>query len=183
VAPGTYGVRLTYGDVVQESTVEVQWDPINAYDEQNIRDQQKFVADTFAMINGIYKRVNSLLKIRQQVELRKTLADDAGDDEMVEAAEAVLEALKLWQESVTTPHRGNGQDVLNFAPKLDAFLTGILQQADTAVLGVTQGQKDRFADLAPQWEEAMLRWDALVEIEVAEFTRRAGPAVLVPTWD
>ena len=60
------------------------------------------------------------LGIRKQVELRKSLADDAGDTEMVEAAEVLLAALKQWQESVTTPHRGNNQDVLNFAPQLDA---------------------------------------------------------------
>jgi hypothetical protein len=127
--------------------------------------------------------VNSLLNIRKQVELRKSLADDAGDDEMVEAAEALLTALKQWQETVTTPHRGNNQDVLNFAPKLDAFLTGIFQQADSAVLGITQGQRARLADLQPQWEEALRSWDTLIETDVAEFTGRAGPAVIVPTWE
>jgi hypothetical protein len=182
VAPGTYGVRLAYGDVVQESTVEVQWDPINSYDEQKVREQQRFLAGTFAMIDGIYKRVNSLLNIRKQVDIRKSLADEAGDDEMVEAAEALLVALKQWQEMVTTPHRGNNQDVLNFAPQLDAFLTGIYQQADAAVLGITQGQRDRLADLEPQWAEAMESWETLIETDVAEFTRRAGPAVIVPSW-
>jgi hypothetical protein len=182
-APGIYGVRLTYGDVVQESTVEVQWDPIHSYDEQSVREQQAFLASTFAMIDGIYKRVNSLLNIRKQVELRKSLADDAGDDELVEAAEALLTALKQWQETVTTPNRGNNQDVLNFAPKLDAFLTGLYQQADSAVLGITQGQRERLADLEPQWAAAMQDWDALIENDVAEFTRRAGPAVIVPAWE
>jgi hypothetical protein len=127
--------------------------------------------------------VSSLQAIQKQVELRKTLADDAGDDAMVGSAEALLDALKQWQESVTTPHRGNNQDVLNFAPKLDAFLTGIYQQADAAVLGITQGQRDRLADLEPQWEEAMRDWDMLVETNVAEFTRNAGPAVIVPAWE
>jgi len=183
VAPGTYGVRLTYGDSVQESTVEVQWDPINSYDEQSVREQQAFLAGTFAMIDGIYKRVTSLQKIQKQVELRNSLADDAGDDETVAAAEALLAALKQWQETVTTPHRGNNQDVLNFAPKLDAFLTGLYQQADSAVLGITQGQRERLADLQPQWAEAMQDWDALIENDVAECTRRAGPAVIVPAWD
>jgi len=183
VAPGSYGVRLTYGDVVQESTVEVQWDPINTYDEQTVRDQQTFVSGIFAMIDSIYKRVSSLQNIRKQVELRKSLADDAGDDEAVEDAEALLAALKQWQEMVTTPHRGNNQDVLNFAPKLDAFLTTLYQPADSAVLGITKGQRDRLADLEPQWAEAMKSWDTLIEADVAEFTRRAGPAVIVPAWE
>jgi hypothetical protein len=183
VAPGTYGLRLTHGDFVMESTIEVQWDPINSYAEQKVREQQSFLASTFAMIDGIYRRVNSLLDIRKQVELRKSLADDAGDDEMVEAAETLLAGLKQWQEMVTTPHRGNNQDVLNFAPQLDAFLTGLYQQADAAVLGITQGQRDRLADLQPQYEEAMRSWESLITSDVAEFTRRAGPAVIVPAWE
>jgi len=183
VAPGTYGVRLTYGDVVQESNVEVQWDPINSYEEQKIRDQQSFLANTFAMIDGIYKRVNSLMNIKKQIELRKSLAKESGDDEMTSAADVLLESLKRWQEMVTTPNRGNGQDVLNFPPKLDAFLTSLYQQADSAVLGVTQGQRDRLADLEPQWAEAMQSWETLIESDVAEFSRRAGPTVIVPAWE
>lgn len=183
VAPGTYGVRLSYGDVVQDSTIEVQWDPINSYDNQAVREQQEFLANTFAMVDGIYKRVDSLIGIRKQVELRKSLAEDADNEALAAAAETLLASLKDWQESVTTPHRGNGQDVLNFPPKLDAFLTGIYQQADSAVLGITQGQRDRLADLQPQWEEAMRSWDALVENDVANFARNAGPTVVVPAWD
>jgi len=102
---------------------------------------------------------------------------------MVEAAEALLAALKQWQEMVTTPHRGNNQDVLNFAPRLDAFLTGLYQQVDAAVLGITQGQRDRLADLQPQWAQAMQSWESLIETDVAGFIRSAGPAVIVPTWE
>ena len=183
VAPGTYGVRLSYGDVVQETTVEVKWDPINSYDDEAIREQQEFLANIFDMVDGIYRRVGSLIGVRKQVELRKTLADEAGDVGTVEAADALLNFLTEWQESVSTPHRGNNQDVLNFAPQLDAFLTGVYQQADSAVLGITQGQRDRLADLQPQWDEAMRDWDLLIDNNVDNFTRSAGPAVIVPDWE
>ena len=129
------------------------------------------------------KRVGSLVGIREQVELRKTLADTAGDAGTVEAADVLLNFLTEWQESVTTPNRGNNQDVLNFAPQLDAFLTGVYQQADAAVLGITQGQRDRLADLQPQWDEAMQNWDAMIEYDVDRFTKSAGPAVIVPDWE
>ena len=183
VAPGTYAVRLTFGDVVQESTVEVRWDPVNSYDDQLIREQQEFLANTFDMVDGIYKRVGSLVGIREQVELRKTLADAAGDAGTGEAADVLLNFLTEWQESGTTPHFGNNQDVLNFAPQLDAFLTGVYKQADAAVPGITQGQRDRLADLQPQWDEAMQNWDGMIEYDVDSFTKSAGPAVIVPDWE
>jgi photosystem II stability/assembly factor-like uncharacterized protein len=183
VAPATYGVRLTHGDVVQESTVDVRWDPIHTYDDQAIQGQQQFVSEAFSMIDAIYKRIGSLQKVQKQVELRKSIAEDVDDDALAERAGVLLESLKNWQESVTTPNRGNGQDVLNIEPKLDAFLTTLYQEADSAVLGVTQGQRDRLGDLRLEWQAAMESWDALIEADVAEFTRNAGPAVVVPDWE
>jgi hypothetical protein len=183
VAPATYGVRLTHGDVVQESTVDVRWDPIHTYDDQAIQDQQQFVSEAFSMIDAIYKRIGSLQKVQKQVELRKSIAEDVDDDKLAERADVLLESLKRWQESVTTPNRGNGQDVLNIEPQLDAFLTTLYQEADSAVLGITQGQRDRLGDLRLEWQAAMESWDTLIETDVAEFTSSAGPAVVVPDWE
>ena len=105
------------------------------------------------------------------------------DEALAERADALLEKLKYWQESVTTPNRGNGQDVLNIEPKLDAFLTILYGEGNSAVLGITQGQWDRLGDLEPGWNAAMQSWDTLVDTDVAEYSRSAGPAVVVPAWD
>jgi photosystem II stability/assembly factor-like uncharacterized protein len=183
VAPGIYAVRLTYGDVVQQSSVEVIWDPVNEYDPRLVDEQQALTSGVFDMIDGIYMRINSLLDIRKQVELRKLLAEAAGDDVTVANADTLLEALDKWQHSVTTPERENGQDVLNFAPKLDAFLINIYQHADSAILGVTQGQRDRFTDLEPQWLDATRNWDQLIEVDVDRFSKQVGPMIVVPNWD
>jgi len=183
VAPGNYGLRMTYGDIVQESSVNVAWDPINSYDDQAIRDQQQFLQSTYSMLDAIYKRIASLQKIQKQVELRKSIAADMDDDALVERSDSLLATLKDWQESVTTPNRGNGQDVLNIEPTLDAFLTILYQEADAAILGVTKGQRDRLSDLEPEWNAAMRRWDAIIESDVAEYSSSAGPAVVVPDWE
>jgi len=159
------------------------WDPVNEYDSGRLAEQQAFAALTFNMLDGIFKRIDSLLDIKKQVELRKTLAEDVGEDALVAEASKLLEALNQWQESVTTPARENGQDVLNYAPKLDAFLINIFGQADSAVLGITQGQRDRLADIEPQWQAAMQAWDDLVSNEIAAFSGRAGPVLIMPPWN
>jgi hypothetical protein len=183
VGPGTYGLRLTAGETVLESNVEVDWDPINDYDDAATRDQQAMLADLYGMLEGLYQRLNTLLAIKEQVELRKSLAEKAGDTAQAESATAVLDALSDWQNSVSTPQRTNNQDVLNFAARLDAFLANLYGQVDAAVLGVTQGQRDRFEDLEPQWREAMTDWDRLIGGEVATYIGDAGPAVVVPDWE
>lgn len=183
VGPGTYGVRLTDGDTVLESTVDVLWDPVNEYDDAAVREQQAMLDTLYGMLESIYQRLNSLLAIQQQVEVRKSLAEKAGDTAQAEAAGALLDALEAWQKRVSTPERTNNQDVLNFAAQLDAFLANLYGQVDDAVLGVTQGQRDRFADLEPQWRQAMQAWDRLIGEDVSAFIDQAGPAVVVPAWE
>ncbi|MEE4161325.1 MAG: hypothetical protein V2I25_02385 [Woeseiaceae bacterium] len=183
VAPGTYTVRLTKGDEVAAREVEVSWDPINTYDAAKIAEQQAFLAEAFDMIDAIYKRIASLQSMTRQVELRKAVAEEADDEALVEAADALLEALETWQKSVTSPERETFQDVLNFAPGIDAFLTNVYQQADAAVLGLTRGQRERLDDLRPQWQAAMDAWDRLMREDVAAFNRVAGPAVATPAWE
>jgi len=183
VAPGDYRVQLTYDDVVQEQPLQVRWDPINEYSADRIAEQQAITARVFGMVDDIFRRIVSLQKIREQVALRRSLASDAGDEATVAAADTLLESLEAWQKSVSTPDRTNGQDVLNFAPKIDAFLIDLYQATDDAVLGITKGQRDRLDDLEPAWNAAMQAWDALVDDEVAAFSRMAGPSVIVPEWD
>lgn len=180
VAPGTYTVRLRHGDTVLEQPLRVDWDPVHVYSADAIRDQQRFLASAHGMIDDIYVRIAALQRIQEQVKLRKALAEDAGDDDLAGAAEALLEALEAWQKSVTTPERETFQDVIAFAPQLDAFLTNVYQQADDAVLGLTRGQRERLADLEPEFRSAMADWNFLLSEDVAAFNDRAGPAVVIP---
>lgn len=182
LAPGSYTVRLSHGDIVQEESLELRWDPVNAYDDAAIVEQQVFLDEVFHMLDQVYARVGSLQQIQEQVELRKSLASKAGDEALAEAAEVLLDALKGWQQSVTTPQRETFQDVLNFHPRIDAFLIDLYGQADRAVLGLTRGQRQRLEDLRPQWEAAMSAWDRLIGDDIARFNERAGPAVATPDW-
>ncbi len=182
VAPGSYRVRLTHGDEVVEQPLEVRWDPINDYDAERIAEQQRLAAETFAMIDGLYRRIASLLEIRKQVALRKALADRAGDAALAASAGELLDALDAWRDDVSTPARTSFQDVLHFPPRLDAFLAYLFQNVDEAVLGVTEGQRERYADLRPRWQAAIDAWQRLIDEDVAPFNDRAGPAIAVPAW-
>lgn len=183
IAPGTYTAKLTFGEIVMEQDLDVIWDPINSYDAQAIAEQQAFLAETHSMIDAIYQRIDSLQSIQKQAELRKSLATEADDETMIDVSGALLEALETWQNSVTTPERETFQDVLNFAPQVDAFLINVYQQADRAVLGLTRGQRERLDDLRPQWQAALTAWDQLIDNDVATFNSLAGPAVAVPVWE
>ena len=134
------------------------------------------------MIDDLYRRVNTALAVKEQLALRKRLASESGDDAMAAGIESLTAAIDDWQTSVTTPDRKTNQDVLNFPPKLDAFLINLYQQVDGALLGVTDGQEARYRDLREQWNVALDRWNALIEDRIVPYSETAGPAILVPAW-
>ncbi|MEM1405004.1 MAG: hypothetical protein AAGG55_16835 [Pseudomonadota bacterium] len=182
VAPGEYRVRMTLGDVVQEQVLTVAWDPAQSYEDQVIADQQDFVAEVHGMVNGLYTRIASLQTMKEQVNLRKAVAEKADDADVIAAAETFLESLDTWQTSVSTPARETFQDVLNFHPRIDAFLVDLLGEADDAVLGLTDGQRARLADLRDPWQDAIDRWNTLMNEDLPAFNAIAGPAVVAPGW-
>jgi hypothetical protein len=127
------------------------------------------------MLDAVYQRLAVLPELRSQVEMRRKLAKAAGDSELVESAQALLDDLNAWRDSVSTPKATNTQDVLHFPPKLEAFLANIYGIIDKAVLGLTSGQRDRLADLRPRWKAAIDAWDQIIEERVAGFNHGAGP--------
>ncbi|MEE4279308.1 MAG: hypothetical protein V2I82_12635 [Halieaceae bacterium] len=183
LAPGDYTVRLSLGDSVVEESLTVRWDPINEYDSSAIAEQQAVLKETFEMLDGLYQRVGSLQAVQEQLKLRKSLAEKAGNDDIAEQAEALLEQLEEWQRAVTTPDRETFQDVLNFHPRVDSFLVNFYEQVDRAILGLTEGQRRRLSDLRPMWEEAIAGWDSLVEEAIPAFNASAGPALTIPDWN
>ena len=182
VAAGRYRVRMTHGDQVLEQTVRVDWDPAIEADDAQIRRQQQTLDRLKDMIDDLYRRVNTALAVKEQLALRKRLASESGDDAMAAGIESLTAAIDDWQTSVTTPDRKTNQDVLNFPPKLDAFLINLYQQVDGALLGVTDGQEARYRDLREQWNVALDRWNALIEDRIVPYSETAGPAILVPAW-
>ena len=135
------------------------------------------------MIDEVFKRVKTLQGVQKQLELRKSLATDAGDEDLVSAIDELLDQLTQWQERATTPSRETFQDVINFAPRIDSFLINVYQAADSSVLGLTQGQRDRLADLRPRCQSIVDDFDALMRGDVAGFNDRIGPALMIPSWE
>jgi len=180
VAPGTYGLKLTYGDTVREASVEVAWDPVNDYDPDRIAEQQQAVAEVFDMLDSIYRRLAALAVLRSQVEMRRKLAEEVGDEELAESARVLLDDLDTWRDRVSSPNVKAAQDQVGVPPKLEAFLANIYRIIDGAVLGMTSGQRARLDDLRSRWQAETDAWDRLVEERVAGFNDGAGPAILVP---
>lgn len=181
-APGTYTVRLTLGDTVQEQPLEVRKDPSSTGTVEDIAAQMDLLEDLRGMIAGAAERINEIEWWRKQIDdLEARLADLADDDEpdetsepdpmarITEMAEALDETLRET-EGVFFDLRltGAGQDSLRWKRLLYARLTYLVWFVGSSDFPPTDSQRAVFEELKAQYDantEAM----TAVRAEVAAF--------------
>jgi DNA-binding PadR family transcriptional regulator len=87
----------------------------------------------------------------------------------VEKGKALLERIKTWEESLIQPRQETFQDVINFNNRLNAELMELKAFVDVAEPRVTQGAKERLADLLKEWESLKSEQQGIVRDGMAEY--------------
>ncbi|MEE4208405.1 MAG: hypothetical protein V2I43_03960, partial [Parvularcula sp.] len=170
--PGTYLVRMTIGEDEVEAPLEVRWDPRLETSDEEVLEQQKMLADLRSMIDELHRSITALTSAKEQAaQYKDVLEETDGDQDVIEAAEALTEAVDEWRDSVANFEREGFQDVLNFPDRLSTDLQFLYGDIDEATSGLTKGMRDRFADLRERWEDAMDERDDVIEGPIAAFDR------------
>ncbi|WP_372946041.1 glycosyl hydrolase, partial [Muriicola sp.] len=76
VAPGVYQLRLSLGDRIAETQVNVLKNPYVEATSADYAEQQKMLTDIETMISNIHRAVNEMRSVRKQVKAYKTLLKD-----------------------------------------------------------------------------------------------------------
>ncbi|MEJ8566426.1 WD40/YVTN/BNR-like repeat-containing protein [Elongatibacter sediminis] len=179
--PGDYTVRLSLGDTVHEQPLTLRWDPVFEYTQSTVDTQQEYLRRAFDMLDELYRSVLSLQTVKQQVEARIGILETMEEqDEAIDRAQSLIDAIEAWESTVINRKRSNGQNVLAYEPGLNFKLFTLISSLDDAMQGVTMGQRDRFDDLERDWRSAMAARDGLLDTEVADFNAGGGSTLLVP---
>ncbi len=106
-------------------------------------------------------------------------------DTVAASGKALIEKMTTWEEALVQPKQETFQDVINFPNKLNAEFIWLLGNVDAAGPPVTQGARDRHADLSRLWDQHRAEMNTLLENDVALFNmliqEQAVPAIIVPT--
>lgn len=169
--PGEYTITLTLttegaDPIVLSEPATVTFDPrfevsANAWTEKrDIRDD----------VEGIYKTlITSLAALKDARSQVKTLMGRTEDADVKEAGEALVKAITDWEKSVFSSERSNFQDVLNFPDRLVTDVSVLMGNVDGMLPPLTQGIKDRHADVKAQADAAFAARDTLLGDQLAAF--------------
>uniref|UniRef100_UPI00356AFAA9 VPS10 domain-containing protein n=1 Tax=Muriicola sp. TaxID=2020856 RepID=UPI00356AFAA9 len=170
VAPGAYQLRLSLGDRIAETQVNVLKNPYVEATSADYAEQQKMLTDIETMISNIHRAVNEMRSVRKQVKAYKTLLKDNGRaKDLLAMGDSLVTRIDRWEENLIQPKQKTFQDVINFHNQLNAELMNLKDYVDAAEPKVTQGAKDRYADLLNQWVQFEMEWQTIVKTEMLLF--------------
>jgi photosystem II stability/assembly factor-like uncharacterized protein len=145
VTPGKFTARLTVGSTFQEVPLVVRPDPRVASDSRALAEQQALVEQAYDTINELHSAVNAAVSVRDQIEERAELTDDATGD-------ALVQQLEEWESQVIQRQRETGQDMIAFPNRLSTQLNHVMGVLDQNASAITEGSRVRLQDLLAEWE-------------------------------
>ncbi|MEZ4588337.1 MAG: glycosyl hydrolase [Gemmatimonadales bacterium] len=152
VAPGGYRVRLTMGAATLTQPLEVRPDPRTGLTAATAAAQQTALAAIHARVAEVLEAARRLRSVRTQVDgLLGRLPEGAETDTVRVAGKALTAAIDSVEALLINAKAKTFQDVINFRNGLSDQYLDLASAIDGTDEPLTQGMRDRQADLDAAW--------------------------------
>ncbi len=172
VVPGAYQARLTLAGQSQTQSFRVLKDPRVDATAADFQVQDQLLVSITRDLSDLHAGVTRLRNVRDQVnDLLKRIAgrDSAGADTVQRAGKALVDRLNALEDSLVQKRTVDGQTVINFPVRLNHHFIYLMNSVEAAEGEVTNGAKQRYADLAAQWTRLKGTLDQLLGADLAAF--------------
>ncbi|MFM7194813.1 MAG: glycosyl hydrolase [Bacteroidota bacterium] len=172
VPPGKYRARMTFRGETSETEFEVVQDPRLKVTSADWAEQQRLVNVVEDGISGMHRSVNSMRKVKKQLEsYQELLKMDPNAKELNEAGKKLMKSITDWEGNIIEPRSKNGQDVINWRNKLNSEFMNIRNSLDAHDPRVTGGVRARLSDLQSEWNTLRQQLERLTK-EVEEYNKQ-----------
>jgi len=149
------------------------------------KEQQQLLESIESALATIHESVNAMRSAKSQLEgYAKLLKDNAAAKELLDKGKALVKRIVSWEENLIQSKQKTFQDVINYNNKLNAQMIHLKGYVDVAEPKLTQGAKDRWADLQKDWQVYEAERKAIIEEEMKTYNAMYKsldlPAVILP---
>lgn len=169
VGPGSYKVKLSYGDFSQESSFVVKPDPRDEANAEEIEAQQDMLKTIYEDVDALHNSLRKLQQVRTQVNTM--MERETGDEEIKDSGEKIIEKVDDVEDNLISPKQETFQDVINFRNKLDVQLYQLMQTIDGGVAPLTGGEKELYDELRKAWMKEKNAVEGILENDVPAFNK------------
>lgn len=162
VAPGKYKARLKYNGETSETEFEILSDPRLKVQVSDWQEQERYISQLEDGLREMHQSVNKMRKVKTQVESHQDLLKaDPAAKELNKLGKELIKEITDWEGNIIEPRSKNGQDVINWPNKLNSEFMNVRSSLDTHDPRVTQGVKERAADLQSEWNALRRKLDQI----------------------
>jgi len=169
VGPGSYLVKLTYGEYAQEQSFEVVKDPRDEVTISQINDQQKTLNNLYESLHDLNKSLSKLKQVREQVN--QMIDREQNDEEIKESGDQIKKKVGEVEEELISPKQETFQDIINYRNKLDVQLYQLMQTIDGSVPPLTNGEQELYDELKESWEIQKGELEKILNNDVPAFNK------------
>jgi hypothetical protein len=185
VGPGEYSLRLSTGDLVDSSKVQLLADPRLEATAEDFKLQNDMLEELEGAIRDIHLSVNRLREVKKQLKLKvELLEDQENSDSLIASGEKALKAIDSWERKLIQPRQKTFQDVINYENRLSAEFNMLRSKVDSFDPRLTEGVKERSGELLDEWETLKSEMKGIINKEIGTFNARYResdlPALIVP---
>jgi photosystem II stability/assembly factor-like uncharacterized protein len=172
VAPGRYKARIKFKGETSETEFDLLADPNLKVTNEDWIAQQQIIQQAEDGLKEVHNSVNNMRKVKKQVEgYNELLKNDTNAKDIVNAGKEILKKLEKWESNLIEPRSKNGQDVINFQNKLNSEFLQIRSVADAHDPRITQGAKERFADVQTEWAKHKRTMQEIVAKDITDYNK------------
>ncbi len=170
VPPGNYTIRMKVGDQTTETVAQLKADPRIPAEPHEYIDQYELMIETETMAKKCQKMVNQLRGVKSQLTVLNKLAKNhPGTDALVSIGDSIVNVMKTWEEKIIQPDQKTFQDVINFPNRLNAEITSLLSRMSGMQPKVSNGIKQRLADLRSEYAQRQSEKDHIVNVLFTQY--------------
>lgn len=169
VGPGTFTVKLTYGDYSQTQPQIVKPDPRDKVSPNQIKEKIVLVKQLYNEVNSLYRGLDKLQEVRDQI---KQMNDRFPDDvEINEMGEDINNKIDDVENELISPKQKTYQDIINYRNKLDLHLYNLMQTIDYNIPPVTEGEKELAKELLEKWKGVEGDLNVIINEDISNFNQ------------
>jgi photosystem II stability/assembly factor-like uncharacterized protein len=176
-APAEYSAVLKLEDREVKTGFRILPNPLYQVSPETYKEYHEFMSAMEAQLNDMHNRVNTIYRMRQQLE---EILTDMGDDQKYAAikkeGDQLVKKMKAWDEDMVQRKSKAYDDVENYPNKFTANFMFLINQTESEIPMVTQPSRDRHAELMKEWSLLDARAKEITDRDVTAYTTRLWEA-------
>lgn len=183
VIPGPYSLTLKYADKEAKTDFKILPNPIYNITAETYAEHNQFMLGMEASLNDMHKKINTILKMRTQIEdVLKDMGDKPAFAVIKKEGKALVEKMKAWDEDMVQRKSKAYDDVENFPNKFTANFLFLINETNSEIPRVNKSSRDRLAELTKEWTALDARAKTIIETDVPAYTKKLWNAGIGAVW-